>query len=103
MNRTCPEAEKLAATAATFLELSHDKRAEVMSKDAVEGAVEHEVGRRIDEEQEVSDLADSANQVTALVVVTEPEDSRHNSIRSDADDEDNDDSDEHQRDAAVAW
>ena len=63
-----------------------------MPEDAVERAVENEIRRRIDGQQEVSDLPDAANQITGFVV-TELEDRRHDGIRCDADDEDHDDRD----------
>jgi len=102
-NRFRPRtAKQLPTAAAALLELSDDERPEVVSKDAVEGAVEHEVGGRVDEQQEVGDLADAAYQVAALVVVAEAEYGRHDCIGRDAYDEDDDDGDQHERHATVS-
>ena len=69
-----------------------------MSKDAVEGAVEDKVARRVDGQQKVGDLADGLDQVP-FVRVAEAEERRHDRVRRDADDEDEDDGDEHEGDA----
>lgn len=85
------------------MELTHDQQFESLSKDAIEGAIEQEVARRVGEQQEVGEFPNAADEVATLVVVAEPEDRREDRVRCDADDEDNDDGHQHDCDATVAW
>lgn len=77
-----------------------DDHPESVPEDVVESAVQDEIRRRVDGQQQIGYLAHAAHEVVALVV-TESEDGRHDGVRSDAHDEDGDDGHEHDGDSVA--